>query len=213
MYLLHNTMLYSQILLQKQTSSTKYNNLKLMVNTQPVCTDYTWRFNTRSVETEQNKNAMALSGLHEVSWWCQSSPQWTLFIRMEKQTPPHSTNWHPCCHCQQPGQGYTSDRKRVFQGHCWGTIGKRYGREWAQCHGQFSSLTSPRPAPNNISLTRSLHTSYPTHANICMSQTPSGTDPKPLQGTEEVSTWHFFQLKNIACVKPVKSKTPRKVPI
>lgn len=36
MYLLHNSMLYSQILVQKQTSSTKYSHLKLMVDTETV---------------------------------------------------------------------------------------------------------------------------------------------------------------------------------
>lgn len=92
-------------------------------------TDYRWRFNTRSVVTEQNKNAMTLGGPHEVSWWSQSRPQWTLFIKKEKQNLPHRTNWHPCWHCQQQGQGYNGHRKRVFQGHCWDTIGKWHDRE------------------------------------------------------------------------------------
>lgn len=36
--------------------------------------------------TEANKNAMALGGLHEVSWWSQSRPQWTLLMKKENKT-------------------------------------------------------------------------------------------------------------------------------
>ena len=36
--------------------------------------------------TEQNKNATALGGLLEVSWWSQYRPQWTLFIKQENKS-------------------------------------------------------------------------------------------------------------------------------
>lgn len=35
---------------------------------------------------EQNKNAKALGGLLEISWWSQYRPQWTLFIKQEYKT-------------------------------------------------------------------------------------------------------------------------------
>lgn len=131
--------------------------------------------------TEQNKNAMALGGLHEVSWWCQSSPQWTLFIRKEKQTPPHSTNWHPCCHCQQLGQGYNSHRKKVFRGHCWGTMGRQQGQQELQGQGQ---LSSPE-------LHQGLHQTRSAWKGPCPSVTPPrqmSACQKPLQ--EQILNLH-----------------------
>lgn len=136
--------------------------------------------------TEQNKNAMVLGDLCEVSWWSQSSPQWTLFIKKEKQNPPHSTNWHPCWHCQQQGQGYNGHGKRVFQGQCWGTIGEWHGREiapvpWAvQLSGPLWGLHLTRSAWQGL-----LHISQLIHATVHMPKTPLGTRPKSLQGTEE----------------------------
>lgn len=155
---------------------------------------------------------MTLGGLREVSWWSQSRPQWTLFIKKEKQNPPHSTNWHPCWHCQQQGQGYNGQRKRILQGQHWGTIGKWHGRETAPVPravwllGPLLGLHLTRSAQQGL-----LHTSHLTYATICMPKTPSGTGLKCLQGTEQPSIWHLSEVKNTSHVKALDSKTPRKV--